>query len=260
MTLLICDDEIIPTQAMYEAIDWQDCGIQSVLLAHSVREAKQMIQEQSVDLCLCDIEMPGESGVELLRWINRNYSNIIFAFLTCHAEFSYAQEAVRLGSFDYLLKPVQYSDVIALINRMVETLQGHRSAERVRQYGERWINEKKQEYQPTSQKPGEIVKNVNRFIQKNISEDITIEKLASNVYLCPDYLGRLYKKQTAITLNRYIIQERMTLAGQLLKDNAMTVTAVASAVGYISYPSFVNMFKRVFGVTPSAYQEAYTKK
>ena len=52
-----------------------------------------------VDILLCDIEMPGENGLGLLRWVREQEKEIECIFLTCHAKFAYAQEAIILGSF-----------------------------------------------------------------------------------------------------------------------------------------------------------------
>lgn len=60
---------------------------------------------------ITDIDMPGGSGLELIQYVKEEFPNIEKFFLTCHADFQFAQQAVRLGCVDYLLKPVDYSEV-----------------------------------------------------------------------------------------------------------------------------------------------------
>ena len=60
---------------------------------------------------LCDIEMPMESGLDLLDWLRQRGMTTRCIFLTAHAEFRYAQEALRLGGFDYIMQPAPYEQV-----------------------------------------------------------------------------------------------------------------------------------------------------
>ncbi len=106
MNLLIVDDEPNSVQAVSDMLDWPAIGISRVFTARSAREARARIQSSPVDILLCDIEMPQESGLDLLEWVNREGFDISCLYMTCYPEFSYAQRAVKLGSMAYLLKPV----------------------------------------------------------------------------------------------------------------------------------------------------------
>ncbi len=106
MNLLIVDDEVSSIRAVSQMLSWQDLGIDRVLTARSAQEARTCILETPIDILLCDIEMPQESGLDLLEWINRQQLDICCILMTCYAEFSYAQRAVKLGSLAYLLKPI----------------------------------------------------------------------------------------------------------------------------------------------------------
>ena len=84
-------------------------------IAGNVEQAKGIIRNYRPDIILCDIEMPQSSGLELLAWCKDNAPETETIILTCHAQFSYAQTAVRLGSLDYLLKPVTEDTLIRVI-------------------------------------------------------------------------------------------------------------------------------------------------
>ena len=71
---------------------------------------------------LCDIEMPGENGLALLRWVRENKKDIECVFLTCHASFAYAREAICLGCQDYILIPAKYEEIGEVIQRVVQRL------------------------------------------------------------------------------------------------------------------------------------------
>lgn len=106
MNLLIVDDEISSIRAVSGMLDWASLGFDHCFTALSTQEAKACIQNHQVDILLCDIEMPQESGLDLLEWVNEQKLDILCLYMTCYAEFSYAQKAVKLGSMAYLLKPI----------------------------------------------------------------------------------------------------------------------------------------------------------
>ena len=108
MNLLLVDDERIAVQGMLRGVDWKRCGIDGeILTAYNARQAMAVLEENPVSLILCDIEMPGENGIQLLRQVSTRWPKIACILLTCHAEFTYAQEALRLGCLDYILKPAE---------------------------------------------------------------------------------------------------------------------------------------------------------
>ena len=60
---------------------------------------------------MSDIEMPGESGLQLLEWVRNEQMDIACIFLTAHADFTYAKTAMRLDSVDYILQPASYTQI-----------------------------------------------------------------------------------------------------------------------------------------------------
>ncbi len=104
--LLIVDDEIPAVQVIKCAVDWKAIGVTSVFAAYDVSQAKKAFKNHSIDIMLCDIEMPQGNGLELLEWVRENHPKTESIIMTCHADFGYAKKAIKLGSLDYLLKPV----------------------------------------------------------------------------------------------------------------------------------------------------------
>lgn len=104
--LLIVDDEIHAIEGVKADLDLQKLGISELYTANNIRQAKEWFESAKIDILLCDIEMPQGNGLELLTWVKEHYSHTVTIFLTSHADFKYAKEALSLGSLDYLLKPV----------------------------------------------------------------------------------------------------------------------------------------------------------
>ena len=108
MNILIVDDDRFVLEGIKKGIDWHSMPFEEVFTAQSVAEAKQILQSVSIGVLVSDIEMPQENGLALLRWIRQQRLALESIFLTCYADFNYAQQAVELGTFHYFLKPIEY--------------------------------------------------------------------------------------------------------------------------------------------------------
>lgn len=67
-------------------------------------------------------------------------------------------------------------------------------------------------------------------------------------------MTRLFKKQFDQTVTDYVLQQRMMLAGELLRESKLSVTMVSDKVGYGNYSYFIKLFKKFYGKTPREYQ------
>ena len=108
MKILLVDDDLHVIQGINQNMNWNNLGIDTVLSALTADKARELILKESVDIMICDIEMPRETGIQLLQWVRENHYGIETIFLTCFADFHYAQQAIKLESTEYLLKPVDY--------------------------------------------------------------------------------------------------------------------------------------------------------
>ncbi|WP_162462991.1 response regulator transcription factor [Paenibacillus psychroresistens] len=120
--LLVVDDELYAVKGITQGIDWSELAIAEVFEAYNVEEAKQIFSQTAINIVICDIEMPTNSGLELLEWIKVNHPLTETIFVTGHADFSYARTALHLGSFDYLLKPVNYDELKAVVRRVLQKI------------------------------------------------------------------------------------------------------------------------------------------
>lgn len=117
MKILLVDDERPVIEALLTAINWEELGFDQTAAAYDADEAQNILEQGGVGVMLCDIEMPGSSGLELLQWTRAHRPDTVSILFTCHADFRYAQRAVALGAFDYLLKPVAMDAVRETVSR-----------------------------------------------------------------------------------------------------------------------------------------------
>lgn len=136
MNLLIVDDQVMVVQGLLKGIDWGQYGIAQAYGATSVAGALDVFETTSIDVLLCDIEMPIENGLSLVSWVNRNELDTRCILLTAHAKFSYAQQSVKLHVFDYILQPAPYEQIAAVVQRAVEDLKQAREQEYLTSRGE----------------------------------------------------------------------------------------------------------------------------
>ena len=126
--VLLVDDEIHAVRGLKAGLNWEKLKVSTVYTAHNLRQAQMVFQSNPVDVMVCDIEMPGGSGIELLSWVRSHFPETIVIFLTCHADFGYAKKALQLKSFDYLLKPVDYLELESVILEGLSMLQEEKTA------------------------------------------------------------------------------------------------------------------------------------
>ncbi len=103
-------------------------------------------------------------------------------------------------------------------------------------------------------KPVEVIKT---YISNHYKEDINLKDISEIVYLNPKYLGELFKKETGISYSDYIINYRMDIAKDLLKDIRYRINEISEMVGYRDPKHFSKIFKKYVGVTPMQYKKMF---
>ena len=104
LKLIIADDERIIRETISTIIDWSQYGIELAGLCSNGIEAYDMILDESPDLVITDIRMPGMNGLELLTQIHRRWPFCHGIFLSGYSDFEYVQKAMQLGADSYILK------------------------------------------------------------------------------------------------------------------------------------------------------------
>jgi two-component system response regulator (stage 0 sporulation protein F) len=114
--LLVVDDQLAIRQLLAEALG----GEHEVVLAANGHEAIGVVRENRPDLILLDLKMPGLSGLETLREINKFAPGIPVILITAYGEVSDAEEAERMGVRCLIIKPFDLNEVRAAVRRVLE--------------------------------------------------------------------------------------------------------------------------------------------
>lgn len=106
-------------------------------------------------------------------------------------------------------------------------------------------------------KSSEPVRRCQEYISGHLHFEITLSTLAEQVGLTPQYLSRLFKKETGMTVTSYIQKERVREAKNLLRFTDYTYLEISSFLNFVSQSYFIQIFKRHTGMTPQEYRIRY---
>ncbi|WP_099467213.1 response regulator transcription factor [Konateibacter massiliensis] len=250
LNTILVDDEVVAVNALKRRVDWEKYGVENVFTANSMQQAQEVFKKEKIDFMLCDIEMPQGNGLELFEWVKLYYPTTECIYLTCHPEFEYMRKALRLGSADYLLKPVDYAELNEIITQLVERLKNKTEVEKLP--GELVLKIAKEEADKSHDNAVHAAK---RYILEHIQETIYVEDIANVVFLNSQYLMRIFKKETGLSILEFITEERVRLAKELLVNTDFPINKVADSVGFNHYSYFTKIFKRSTGVAPAVYRQ-----
>lgn len=255
INLLIVDDEVFSVDTLKEQINWKQYDIQQVYGAYSAQEARKLMLEQNITLVLCDIEMPGESGLELIEWVREGtrLQGLIMEFiiLTCHPEYEFMRKAMQIGCSDYLLKPIDYDELDTVLRKAIKNIREKESEFMRLATVENLVSE--------NEKSDLVQEKIIPYIMENLTQSFTIADLAKYVALNPQYMMRLFKKNTGQSIVEYVTTQKMLLAKELLSKTEWNNEIIAEKVGYISTTYFIKIFKKLSGMTPREYRKTLSK-
>ncbi|MEG1926775.1 MAG: response regulator, partial [Ruthenibacterium sp.] len=121
--VMIVDDEFIARVGMRAMVDWTQYGYEVVCEASSGREGIEQFQKYQPKLIFCDINMPDMNGLEMMREIRALSSQTACVILTAYQDFQYAQQAIKLGVVEYVVKATMLTqDIAALLQKLYPTL------------------------------------------------------------------------------------------------------------------------------------------
>lgn len=121
LKMLIVDDEKIIREGIRDIVNWTEYGIEIAGIAANGIEAISIYEKYLPQIVITDVKMPKMDGLELTRYLSEKKTNVKVIILSGYEEFSYAQEALKLGAEDYLLKPVVPDKLIERVMQLRET-------------------------------------------------------------------------------------------------------------------------------------------
>ena len=215
-------------------------------------EALGMVRDEPFDVLLTDIKMPFMNGLELIKEVQKLGNWMIFIIYSAYADFQYAQNAVSLGVFKYLLKPISIKDFRQLFSE-VESLCLNKNGSDKKGMREKLFNLSLDNEEKTNQ--NRIIKTAKHLILANYSDpNLGLSYLADKINISPAYLSTLFKTETGRNVSAYIADIRISRAKQILKQGNLKINEVSDAVGYPNESYFIKLFKSREGMSPMQFR------
>ncbi len=122
LKLVVVEDEVWMREALRTVVDWDKMGIVLAGEAEDGVGALELIQTVRPDIVLADIQMPYMDGITMLAELDRLGISTHVIIISAFRDFEYAQQAIKYGAFDYVLKPIYEEQLIDVVSRCVEDI------------------------------------------------------------------------------------------------------------------------------------------
>ena len=251
--ILIADDDYeIPAYIAHELGQWYRFDS-----AQNGKEALEKVLAGNYDLVVSDVMMPEMDGITLLKNIKGNprTSDIPVILLTSKSEVGNRLEGLRKGADAFLAKPFDIDELHILIDNLVDNVRRLRG-----KFSGAQQQEDKVEDIEIKGNNDALMERIMKSINTNLSDpEFNVEKLADDVGISRAQLHRKMKEITGIPTGDFIRNLRLEQAKKILKEGNINITQVAYAVGFNNQTYFSTVFKKHFGISPSAYAQEKDK-
>ena len=232
---MLLDDERAQREGMARHVDWEEHCFEPPLLCANGWDALETLKTEPVDVLLTDIRMPGMDGLEVMAKARLTAPELFVVVVSGYADFHYAQEALRNGAREYLLKPVKPEE----IHRVLAEFVSLRSA--------------RLDQGAAVEERGPIDA-VTKLLEENLVHGATLEQLADAVHLNPSYLCTLFKKNCGETIFERLTRMQRERACMLLATTRLSIAEIAEQTGERTASNFTQWFRKQVGVTPMEYR------
>lgn len=276
--VLLVDDEQIERMALAKKIDRYYGDKVEIYHAVNGREAVAMCSEHKNDIIIMDISMPEMNGVMAAKYIRQMYDKCSIIFLSAYDDFEYARNAIKVKALDYLLKPCDINDLLAVMDMAIQKLDKENVFEGNKEsiFNENSLSVKDKEkeikeYQSNynnarENRPKRIdnarnsdeqttIKYLKEYVESNYIYDISMQEAAEEMGYSDAYFSKLFKQYFNQNFTAYLTEYRIKKAKELLSTTNKSIKDISQMVGYTDSNYFAKIFKRIVGEIPSKYRE-----
>lgn len=129
LKVMIADDEERICQLIEALVDWEALHMEVAGIAHNGLEACDMVKQLHPDILITDIRMPGCNGLELIERVKRSTADLEIIIISGYAHFDYAKTAIKFGVGDYLLKPVNKTELLSTLCKLKDRIETRQESE-----------------------------------------------------------------------------------------------------------------------------------
>ena len=239
--VVLIDDERMIVEGLRRVIPWQDYGCEVAGTAEDAVSGAELIRELRPHLVFTDIRMPGQDGLTMLAGLRSEFPDMQVSVLTGYRDFSYAQEAIRLGVTRFLLKPSKLDEIKEALSAMTDRL--------------RALPAETAEENSDSQQAGHyLVRRAFAYMQQHFTEKLTLSEVADACYVSQWHLSKLLNRYAGKSFNDILNSLRVEEAKRLLADPSLRIGDIGEMVGYADPAHFAKVFKKLTDMSANEYR------
>lgn len=189
---LVVEDESLIRRNLIKKIASLKLPLNLAGEASNGMEAILLADKLCPELVITDIRMPQCDGLEVAAYLQRNHPDVKIIIISGFDDFSYAQSAIQYGVKDYLLKPIKLETLSESLHKLLITMQ--KESESLEDYTA----------DSSSLDREAICKLMETYLQENYRSDISFQVLSERFGFTPEYLSKIFKKQTGETPSKYL--------------------------------------------------------
>lgn len=246
--VIVVDDEYIVRKGLMATVNWQKYNMEVVADASNGQKGWEVFLEHSPEVVITDIVMPEQNGIELARKIKHAAPDTKVLLLSCHRDFEYAQEGIKVGASGYILKTAfqddEFEEYLKQFSDEIQKLEGKKQDSNkpealIIEVHENW--------------PEPIQKAV-QLITKDLSTSYSSVDIAYKVGLSRSHFSTLFSKSVGESFHTFTEKLKINAASELLETTSLTLQEIGERVGVHDGKYFSKWFKKCTGCTPSDYR------
>ena len=240
--VVLIDDEAIIVEGLRRVVKWAEYDCEVVGTAGDAVEGAELIRQLRPHIVITDIRMPGQDGLSMLAGLRSEFPNMQVTVLTGYRDFTYAQQAIRLGVTRFLLKPSKMDEIREALQTMKEKLDGL---------------PREQEEREDPQSAGSfIVNKAIRYTSEHYSEKLTLQTVADCCYVSQWHLSKLLNRYAEKSFYDILNSIRIQEAKKLLEDPRLKIGEISEMVGCADTAHFARTFKRLENMSANEYRNS----
>lgn len=249
--VLVAEDELIERKVLCKSLKKHLGDFCDIYESRNGREAIAIVEKESPQIAILDIEMPGVNGLEVATRIRELGLNCAIIFVTGFDSFAYAKHAITVRAIEYLLKPYNERELIDAVEEAMQAVSHQNTLPRR-------TDEARTEPEKTEgSEAGRlhlIREEIRDYIEAHYMEDISMQSAAAAMCYSETYFSKLFKQCFQMNFSAYLNEFRIEKAKAMMVDPRINVKDIGIACGYSDSNYFARVFKRVTGQTPSEYR------
>ncbi|WP_226036177.1 response regulator transcription factor [Aquibacillus saliphilus] len=234
--VLLVEDEQVIRVGIKALLEDVITGYKVMWEAPNGHKALELLNVVIPDIVITDIRMPEMNGIQFITLLRDKLPQVPVIVISGYDDFNYARDALKLGVKDYLLKPVNRSELASILHNIAKEDKSKKSGS-------------------NNSEESLHIRQIKEVIETHLEEDLTLSFISKTLNLHPNYISQLFKQQTKVNLSDYIVTKRMNKAEKLLVETKLKIYDIANLSGYSNPKHFASVFKKVIGKTPNQYRE-----